>query len=169
MAEARRELSERFFYNPLPAGERAGARSAPGEGLTRRGTTPKQLLAWAKEMRHQPTPQEEQLWQQLRAKRLDGWKFRHQSPIGPFIPDFCCPEAKLIIELDGSQHAERAGYDESRTEFLKDQGYRVLRVWNSDVDQHLDGVLMLIREALSAPLPAQASPESPSPPQGEGN
>jgi very-short-patch-repair endonuclease len=168
MAEAESGMKERRFYDsPLPAGERAGLRSEPGEGLTRRGKTPEHLLTRAKQMRHEPTPQEEALWERLRAKRLYGWKFHHQSPLGPFIPDFSCPKAKLIIELDGSQHSEREGYDADRTAFLEHQGYRVLRFWNCDIDQNLDGVLMLIRETLSAPLPAREA-GLPSPLQGEG-
>lgn len=118
-------------------------------------------------MRREPTPQEEKLWEKLRAKRLDGWKFRHQSPLGPFVPDFCCPAAKLIVELDGSQHGEREAYDEARTRFLEREGYRVLRFWNVDVDQNLEGVLTLILAALSAPLPARSA-RLPSPLQGEG-
>jgi very-short-patch-repair endonuclease len=118
-------------------------------------------------MRRDPTPQEEKLWARLRAKRLDGWKFRHQSPLGPFVPDFCCPAARLIIELDGSQHAHGEGYDHARTEFLEREGYRVLRFWNNEVDQNLEGVLITIRQALTAPLPARKA-GLPSPLQGEG-
>jgi adenine-specific DNA-methyltransferase len=118
-------------------------------------------------MRREPTPQEEALWEKLRGKRLDGWKFRHQSPLGPFVPDFCCPAAKLIIELDGSQHGEQQDYDSARTGFLQREGYRVLRFWNNDIDQNMEGVLLLIREALSAPLPARKA-GLPSPLKGEG-
>jgi very-short-patch-repair endonuclease len=157
----------RTHYSPLPAGERAGSRSEPGEGLSRRGTTPPELLARAKEMRREPTAQEEALWEKLRAKRLAGWKFRHQSPIGPFVPDFCCPAARLIIELDGSQHAKAEAYDDARTRFLEREGYRILRFWNNDIDRNLEGVLTTIREALTAPLPARKA-GLPSPLQGEG-
>lgn len=152
---------------PLPPGERAGPRSGPGEGPRRRGKTPDELLIRAKAMRREPTPQEEALWRRLRGKRLGGWKFRHQSPIGGFIPDFCCPRARLIIELDGSQHGEREGYDAARSRFLEREGYRVLRFWNNDVDANMEGVLTAIEAALSAPLPARSA-RLPSPLQGEG-
>ncbi|WP_281174971.1 endonuclease domain-containing protein [Sphingomonas changbaiensis] len=125
------------------------------------------MLEHARQMRREPTPQEEALWEKLRAKRLDGWKFRHQSPLGRFVPDFCCPAAKLIIELDGGQHGAQQEYDAARTSFLEREGYRVLRFWNNDVDENLEGVLRLIQEALSAPLPARRA-GLPSPLEGEG-
>ena len=160
-------MRERRFYSPLPPGERAGSLSEPGEGLSRRGTTPPELLMRAKEMRRAPTPQEEKLWAKLRAKRLHGWKFRHQSPLGPFVPDFCCPAARLIIEVDGGQHTRAEAYDDARTRFLEREGYRVLRFWNHDIDENLDGVLTVICAALAAPRPAREA-GLPSPLQGEG-
>ena len=90
---------------------------------------------FARALRNNATHAERKLWHCLRDKRLNGFKFRRQQPIGPFVADFYCAGAKLIIELDGSQHAdgEHPGYDMRRTEWLQARGYRVLRLWNSDV------------------------------------
>ena len=155
---------------PLPGGERATRASRErGEGGVRRRRRTGQTLR-ARELRRDRTEAEERLWQRLRAGRLLGTKWRTQTPIGPYYPDFCCPAAKLIVELDGSQHVGRAGYDAERTAFLEAQGYRVLRIWNNDVLGKVDAVLDAIVRALSGhhPLPVQPASESPSPLQGEG-
>ena len=96
----------------------------------------------AKRLRANQTEPEAVLWQAIRAKRLEGIKFRRQVPMGPFIVDFFCPEHRLVIELDGSQHGEpdTAEYDARRTAWLRDRGYRVVRFWNDDVLRDLDGV-----------------------------
>ena len=112
-------------------------------------------------MRHTPTDTERRLWNRLRAKRLDGWKFRRQQPVGRYIVDFACLEARLVLEVDGSQHAESAR-DEMRDEWLASQGFCVLRFWNNEVLQNEDGVVEKILEALQSPLP------NPSPTGGEG-
>lgn len=75
-------------------------------------------------------------------------KFRRQVPIGPYIVDIVCPLAKLIIEIDGSQHADNVDYDARRSAFLADKGYRVIRFWNNEVLQSLDGVYQAIEIAL---------------------
>lgn len=126
-----------------------------GEGPRGRGKTPELLLSRARQMRHEPTEAEAKLWSGLRAGRLNGFKFRRQVPIGPFIADFVCPAAKLIVELDGSQHAEQQGYDARRTEFLVSEGYRVLRFWNHDVLGSCSDVLEAILQHVdvAAPLP----------------
>ena len=98
---------------------------------------------------------------------MEGAKFRRQQPIGPFIADFVCQERRLIIEADGGQHAE-SSTDDRRTAFLESKGYRVLRFWNNDILQNLDGVAQIIAATLTGPHPAQAAPESPSPSRGEG-
>jgi very-short-patch-repair endonuclease len=83
---------------------------------------------------------------------LDGYKFRRQAPIGPYVVDFVCFEKRLVIELDGSQHAERTDQDEQRTRYLERQGFRVIRFWNVEVFENLDGVLECIwRELNSLP------------------
>ncbi len=149
---------------PLPEGERDSARSAQGEGdrAPGRGKTPNHLLKRSRELRAGQTDAEAQLWSRLRAGRLPGWKFRRQVPIGNYIADFVCPSAKLVIELDGSQHVEQAGYDARRTAFLEGQGYRVMRVWNSDALDNLDGVLEAILSQLAPLLGAARLSLSPS-------
>ncbi len=95
-----------------------------------------------------------------------GAKFARQVPIGPYVVDFCCRERKLIVELDGGQHAAHADYDAGRTALLQALGYRVLRFWDNDALSNTDGVLQRIAEALSATA-ARPSPR-PSPQRGEG-
>jgi very-short-patch-repair endonuclease len=128
----------------------------------------RQTLERAKALRRSLTEQEKKLWGALRDRRLGGFKFRKQQPIGPFIADFVCQDRRLIVEVDGSQHAE-SQTDAGRDAFLNDKGYRVLRVWNNDVTGNLSGVLAAILAALSDPHPpiaAQWAP--PSPLKGEG-
>ena len=112
------------------------------------------LLNNAKSLRSNQTDAEMQLWYHLRAHRFMGLKFKRQKPIGAYIVDFVCIERKLILELDGGQHAENVGYDERRTKFLESEGYQVLRFWNNQVLQEMDSVLEVIRIkiALSQPL-----------------
>ena len=101
----------------------------------------------ARELRHVATFPEKLLWSRLRDRRLSGLKFRRQFPIGSFVVDFYCDDARLAIELDGNSHADRADYDARRTEFLKSVGLRVIRVGNDDVLHNLEGVLtMILRE-----------------------
>jgi very-short-patch-repair endonuclease len=80
---------------------------------------------------------------------LEGCKFRRQVPLGRYIVDFLCEEAKLIVELDGGQHADLIEKDETRTAWLRDQGYRVLRFWNNDAMSNIEGVLQTLTLALS--------------------
>jgi len=102
----------------------------------------------ARHLRREATVQERRLWEVLRSNWFDGIHFRRQHPIGEYIVDFCSPAQKLIIELDGSQHLDQAGYDAKRTRFLESKGYRVLRFWNNDVDASLDGVVRAILDAV---------------------
>lgn len=104
------------------------------------------------------TDAERLLWHELRARQINGHRFRRQHPIGQYIADFACIEQKIVIELDGGQHQERLEYDELRTEFLKQQGWQVLRFWNNDVMNNLEGVLTVIAEHLRSPPPSQPSP-----------
>src|SRR5215831_19910710 len=112
----------------------------------------------ARRLRRQQTDAERILWCCLRGRRLADWKFKRQVPIDGFIVDFVCADAKVIVELDGSQHAVRTRQDEERTKTLEAMGYLVLRFWNNDVMSNLEGVLEEIRNALN-----QHSPESPHP------
>jgi very-short-patch-repair endonuclease len=113
-------------------------------------------------MRSQPTEAEQRLWQLLRAHRFSGHKFRRQVPLDFYIADFVCSAARLIVELDGGQHSESHG-DKRRDTYLREQGFRILRFWSSDIFNNEEGVLMSILNALQQPpLP------NPSPARGEG-
>ena len=126
-------------------------------------------LGHAQAMRQSRTNAEGLLWHYLRNKQLGGYRFRRQQPIGPYIADFACLPEKLLIELDGSQHANPNAPDEQRDQFLRQQGYRVLRFWNHDVFADCFGVLERVYEALADPPPLQPAPDglaSETPPQG---
>ena len=95
------------------------------------------------------TDAEQALWYRIRARRFGGWKFRRQVPLGDYIVDFLCEDARVVVELDGGQHAERVVYDGVRTRWLEARGYRVVRYWNDDVLGNMDGVLATLSPALS--------------------
>jgi very-short-patch-repair endonuclease len=101
----------------------------------------------ARQLRAEDTPAEARLWNALRDRRLGGWKWRRQTPCGPFILDFFCPEARLVVELDGGQHSEAIDYDARRTAYLERDGLRVLRFWNAAVLTNRDGVCLTILAA----------------------
>jgi very-short-patch-repair endonuclease len=98
----------------------------------------------ARELRRDQTKAERRLWRAIRDRQIEGMKFRRQMPVGPYIVDFACPTGRLIVELDGGQHAEQRARDEARSRFLASQGYRVLRFWNNEVIENLEGVLAAI-------------------------
>ncbi len=104
----------------------------------------------ARKLRKTMTPHEVRLWQHLRALKRQGHHFRRQAPIEGYIVDFACFGARLIIELDGSQHAATAHAlrDTTRDANLAAAGFRVLRVWNNEIDRNLDGVMQAILAAL---------------------
>ena len=108
----------------------------------------------ARSLRRGLTDVERILWRALRDKQLGGHRFRRQHPIGRYIADFVCIEQKLVIELDGSQHQEQLDYDKKRTDFLQSQGWLVLRYWNNDILNNLDGVLTTIAENLKVLSPS---------------
>jgi len=91
--------------------------------------------------RQQATDAEKRLWKHLRSRQLNNFKFRRQVVIQPYIVDFVCFEAKLIVEADGGQHADQGQYDADRTNFLEQKGYRVLRFWNNEIINETDSVL----------------------------
>jgi len=128
------------------------------------------LLDHAKTLRRNLTGAEQKLWYHLRAYRFMGKKFKRQKPIGRYVVDFVCLEEKLIIELDGGQHAESVEYDQERDSWLRKQGYTVLRFWNNDVLRNLEGVLTRLAEQLDrTPHPSSRWRETPpSPARGEG-
>ncbi len=102
----------------------------------------------ARLLRRRPTNAEAVLWRHLRAKRFEGLKFRRQQPIGAYIVDFVCFERRLVIEVDGGAHALEEIKDRKRDSSLRGEGFRVLRFWNNDVFQNIDGVLETIRRYL---------------------
>ena len=105
----------------------------------------------ARILRHHSTDAEHLLWRHLRRRQLESFRFRRQVPVGSFIADFACLEAKLIIEVDGGQHAEHHSYDAHRDEELTKLGYRVLRFWDNEVLLETDAVLEEIMKALPPP------------------
>ena len=119
----------------------------------------------ARRLRRDQTDAERVLWFRLRDRRLAGWKFRRQAPIDRYVVDFVCVDARLIVELDGGQHAERTEQDIARTRILELKGYLVLRFWNNDVLANTDGVVETILEALNQ---HRSVPPHPDPlPSGE--
>jgi len=108
------------------------------------------MVCRARELREEMTDAERRLWSRLRARGAGG-KFRRQVPIGRFVADFACVEARLIVEIDGGQHAPAA--DASRTRVLESMGWRMLRFWNDEVLRNTEGVLLVIAAALKDPLP----------------
>lgn len=108
----------------------------------------------ARRLRKNSTQAERALWQQLRAARLNGHKFRRQQPIGRYLVDFVCFEARLIVEVDGGQHADQQPYDEKRTAWLKAERFRVLRFWNTEVLGNLEGVKEVIARACAGKSPS---------------
>jgi very-short-patch-repair endonuclease len=107
----------------------------------------------ARALRVGQTDAERALWRRLRNRLLLGWKFRRQHEVGPYIGDFVCTDAWLIVELDGGQHVDRAADDAQRTHWLEQEGYRVLRFWNDDVLKKVDDVLEQIVRALPVTPP----------------
>ena len=102
----------------------------------------------ARKLRKNQTDAEQILWLNLKNRRLLNYKFRRQFVIEPYIADFVCLELKLIIELDGSQHIEQAEPDAERTLFLKQQGFKLIRIWNNDLFNQIEAVLEFIRQAV---------------------
>ena len=104
----------------------------------------------ARDLRRDMTDAERILWRQLRKNQILGFRFRRQHPIGPYIADFACVDARLMIEIDGGQHAQQGDYDTARTDWLSSQGYKVLRFWNNEILTNLDGVMeTIVRELQS--------------------
>lgn len=155
--------------SPPPAG--GGGQSLPHRGRvgvgalqTRTYPVPK-TLTHARDLRKNLTNAEQRLWRHIRSEQL-GIRFRKQHPIGGYIADFACLQPQLIIELDGGQHNEDKAviYDEKRTQFFMSQGFHVLRFWNNDILENMDGVLEIIIKTIQN---YQSPPPSP-PPAGGG-
>jgi very-short-patch-repair endonuclease len=108
----------------------------------------KRLTPIARILRRDRTVAEERLWKYLRNRQMDGAKFRFQSPVGPYVADFLCSDAMLIVELDGGQHGTEIEKDAARTKWIEAAGYSVIRFWNNDVLANTEGVLEVIRPAV---------------------
>ena len=128
-----------------------------GKGLdqrrVRRVTRP--LVEAAQQLRRALTPAERVLWEALRSRQMAGLRFRCQHAVGPFVLDFLCPTARLVIEVDGSIHDQQVEQDKARTQHLEAYGYRVIRFRNGEVLHDLPTVLAQIEQAVLAVLPAQ--------------
>ncbi|HSI40500.1 MAG TPA: endonuclease domain-containing protein [Xanthobacteraceae bacterium] len=105
----------------------------------------------ARRLRRDQTDAEQRLWAYLRNRQLGGWKFRRQVPVGCYVVDFLCPDAKLAVELDGGQHSTET--DAERTRIIEADGYLVIRFWNNEVNENIEGVLARIIETLRASTP----------------
>jgi very-short-patch-repair endonuclease len=116
------------------------------------------LRTRAKTMRHVPTDTEKKFWWLVRDRRLGGYKFKRQHPIGNYIADFVCLDAGLIVELDGSQHAEQREYDAERDAFFESQGFRVVRFWNAEFLKNQDGVARQLLALLDSKKPPHSNP-----------
>ncbi len=119
--------------------------------------------AEARELRNNPTPHETLLWLQLKGSRLAGLKFTRQLPIAGYKADFACRSHKIVVELDGSQHADAGAYDAARTHAIEQAGYRVIRFWNSDLTANMEGVLETIVRVASG---GERGPTPQPPPAG---
>jgi len=130
----------------FPLSRRCG-RGARGEGIINpmkslpKPKSPPEVKQRAKELRQSQTPAEKKLWEILRNRKLSGYKFRRQHPLGPFIVDFYCDEARLVIELDGNIHKQQKEYDVARGRWLEENGYRVLRFGNEMMEKDKEGTL----------------------------
>jgi very-short-patch-repair endonuclease len=113
---------------------------------------------FARQLRRAMTDAERRLWYRLRGHRLGGAHFRRQYPVGPYVADFVCLDARLIVEVDGGQHSE-SDYDQRRTSWLQTQGFEVLRFWNPDVLQGLETVCEMIQAAIERRL-AERKPKT---------
>ena len=121
----------------------------------------------SRELRKNATPAERKLWAALSNRQFCGVRFNRQVVIRPYICDFVARSQRLVIELDGGHHADRIDYDKSRTAFLEARGYRVLRFWNNDVLNNIEGVLARIELALNdMPSPSRLRRSSPPAPAG---
>ena len=154
-------------------GQRINPSPLAGEGGLRRrrrtGEGARSLTGVARQLRARMTDAERKLWFAVKDLRFAAFKFRRQVPVGPYIADFLCFEKRLIVEVDGGQHADSVG-DAERDNWLAQNEFRVLRFWNNDVLQNLEGVLTSLSEQLDrTPHPLSRLRETPpSPARGEG-
>jgi very-short-patch-repair endonuclease len=131
------------------SGTKKKAPSLGGRGLGEGGSDQKmapKLTQFAKKLRKNSTKAEALLWSRLRARQIDGIKFRRQQPIGNFIVDFVSFEKRIVIELDGGQHVSNKHKDHERDRFIRNSSFKVLRFWNNEVFDNLEGVLEMVRK-----------------------
>ncbi|WP_184453737.1 endonuclease domain-containing protein [Rhizobium aethiopicum] len=141
-------------FSPRGEGARRADEGAPGASKIIKQDIRKHRpvkTAQARQLRQNETEEEYHLWSDLRARRLNGYKFARQVPLGPFIVDFLCREKRLIVEVDGFQHADSVT-DQPRTEWLNANGYSVLRFWNHEISRERRSVLETILAALRGRL-----------------
>jgi len=112
----------------------------------------------ARTLRQNMTEVERRLWQILRSHQINGYRFRRQVPIGRYIADFAYHEARLIVEIDGGRHDRSSPRETERSEFLQSEGYRVLRFWNNEVRENLDGLQQTILDELRRATPTPTLP-----------
>ena len=136
-------------WEKVPEGRMRAGAAAPVRQMKRRASS-RRTITRARRLRRSETPAEALLWSRLRARRLNGYKFVRQAPVGPFIADFLCRAARLVVEVDGATHSEshEAAYDARRTATLSADGHRVLRFQNDDVFHSIDAVLETILAAI---------------------
>ena len=120
------------------------------------------LINNSKKLRTAQTPWEAKLWKYLRGNRFHGFKFKRQVPVGSYIADFCCHPERLVIELDGGQHSEKEieSKDRAKTEYLNRERFKVIRFWNNEIDQNIEGALETIRDNLSPSLSPHFHPKT---------
>ena len=140
---------------PSPQGGEGGAKRRV------RAVRPSQAIIRARNLRAEMTDAERIFWNMVRNRSFEGLKFARQYPIGPYIADFVCHEHRLVVEIDGSQHAE-SRYDETRSAFLNREGFSVLRFWNGEVLKELNGVHELLRAVIEGDRPSPGWRYSPA-------
>ena len=150
----RKDQQRSGISTPSPS---TGEGRGEGEGRGKGVGGSRLLTGVAKRLRQEATDAERILWREVRAHRFAGFKFKRQEPLGLYVVDFVCYEAKLIVELDGGHHADQQESDAERTHWLESRGFRVLRFWNNDVLTNIAGVMYEIEKKLplSPPLSRQ--------------
>ncbi len=151
--------------DPAPGKQNPDACSLVPQTVMREG----EKIATARSLRRRQTDAEKALWRLLRNRTFLGAKFRRQHAIGRYVADFVCLELKLIVELDGGQHAMNEEADRKRTFELNQLGFQVLRIWNNDMLTNPEGVLRLIEQALKSPSPCIHFATAASPASGRGS
>jgi very-short-patch-repair endonuclease len=173
--EGGRERSERpgegFLAKvPSPASRLRRSAPSPARGEGKEPAASSSGVSTARALRARMTDAERKLWFALRDRRFANFKFRRQVPVGPFVADFICYTARVVVEVDGGQHAD-SSTDDRRDRWFAANDFMVLRFWNNDVLSNLEGVLTSILDILRerTPHPARAARGRPSPARGEGN